>query len=171
MTVGQTHVSRTSRNELKKKFQDKVNALREIVGARTWSEGPSRASFLSFCGWESGGNPLVKRISHSAVYKKSDEYGRLRGEAEGLLEMLRKGRAGGRPSGRKTVASLTSELAKAKQESQSFLDQLTMLRAELEVERAEVKALRGDPGVLKAAGGKVVPIRRVRKSRVRKGPK
>lgn len=170
MSVGNTHISQMRRTELTERFQCKVDALRDIVKAREWAAGPARPSLTKFCEWSSD-ELSVEPISYSAIYKDVDEYNRLRGEAEKLLKALRIGRAGGTPSGRKTVTSLTNELAVTRQLSQSFLDQLTMLRVQLETERAEVLRLRGDLNSSRATRGKVVPIKKMGESNSRRSQK
>jgi hypothetical protein len=100
----------------------------------------------SFCSWANE-ELQVEEISHSALYKKREEGGdeiiRLRMEARGLLDKLELGRKKGSASGRKTLASLEHELKMEKSWSQSLLDQLTMVRAELDSVKLELRRVRG----------------------------
>lgn len=170
MDVSEKHISQTRRRDLKQNFQDKVDELRRIVKTRAWSFGPPCPSFLSFCKWTSVA-PQLRSISHSAVYKPNDDYERLRLEADGLLKRLKKGRQGEKQPGRKTLDSLGKDLAHAELTGQSYLDQLTMVRAELETMRGEVKRFRGSPGSTQRAGKTVVYLKKPRRQSSRQSPK
>jgi hypothetical protein len=155
------HVSQVRRKNLIVYFERKVSTLEEIVKNQRWTFGPDQPSLIEFCRWTSPDEPHLRRISHSAIYKDVDEFNRLRSRAADLLKILRRGRGGARPSGRKTLVAFAAELEVEKGVSQSYLDLITMLRAELETTRKDLDDVKRRPASFE--NGRVVQLRKSRR--------
>ncbi|MFN9771066.1 MAG: hypothetical protein ACK54X_00340 [Burkholderiales bacterium] len=121
-------------------FRTKLDVLERLLTDDTLDRFPERASVSAFASWRDEALG-VDALSRSALYADEAEYLELRRRMEHLLERVVQRRARG--TRRANVeATLRQRLAEAEERAQSYVNQYSMVRAELLAVRAENTRLR-----------------------------
>ena len=121
-------------------FRMKLDVLERLLADDTLHLFPERASVSAFASWRDDALG-VAALSRSALYSDEAEYLELRRRMEHLLERVVQRRARG--TRRANVeATLRQRLAEAEERAQSYVNQYSMVRAELLAVRAENARLR-----------------------------
>ena len=141
-------------------FRTKLDVLERLLSDDTLDRFPERAAFSAVASWRDEALG-VAALSRSALYSDEAEYLELRRRMEHLLERVVQRRARG--TRRANVeATLRQRLAEAEERAQSYVNQYSMVRAELLAVRAENARLRQKLQRFTQAAPHVVRLKAVR---------